>query len=764
MSKFVFFAVFALSVAGARGQTWTEDGDAPALLPGQTTVGTGALTQIIGTLTSGSDADLFAIYIDDEANFSASTVGGTSIDSALYLFDENGNGVTMSEDAGGVQSTITSTFVTTNGVYYLAMSAYDYDPLNPSALEIWNDAPWNLERAPDGPGAPGPLAGWGGSAGGSGNYIIFLTGATFKEQGPPPPTGACCFADGYCQILTVSGCAGLGGTYQGDNTTCDPNPCPPPLMGACCFPTNGCLELTQSFCTANGGTYQGNDTVCWPSPCQPGPPPGEWSDDFDGYANGTILFDINGWTGWDHNPAAAGVVDATQAHSAPHSVAVKGTADAIHPFTGIEGGQWVLTAWQYIPSDLSSMTYYVVNSYYQHGGPYFWTVELHFDPATDQVNDALRDPGANSPLPIIYDQWVEVRIEVNLDTPLGTVWEYYNNQLLFTGNWIVGAVGQLAIANVDLYAPHPEAVYYDDLSLAQLVPPPPINPTRPLFAGVQYGNLPTRTTDLSGFPNVTWNNGFTFELNGAAGRPDGALYLSAGDFNSELYLAPIEGPAVYLCVLDQDVSGLAYGRGRLFGFANYASPMGIYEINPSTGNMTLLASTGSRRFFGLDYNAADGLLYGYDEYGSPSGLCSININTGQITFVAPSVPAGNSAARGLACGYNKVYAVTVYGADYPMYVYDLAQGPGGSWVGFTHPFPDSNATSGAAWVPGPVSGDMDCDGDVDFDDINPFVLALSGQAGYESAYPDCYWRNADCNLDGQVDFDDINAFVALLSQ
>ncbi len=59
-------------------------------------------------------------------------------------------------------------------------------------------------------------------------------------------------------------------------------------------------------------------------------------------------------------------------------------------------------------------------------------------------------------------------------------------------------------------------------------------------------------------------------------------------------------------------------------------------------------------------------------------------------------------------------------------------------------------------------GDMDCDGDVDFDDIDPFVLALSGQSGYEAAYPECIWLNADTDGDGTVSFDDIDPFVALL--
>ncbi len=61
-----------------------------------------------------------------------------------------------------------------------------------------------------------------------------------------------------------------------------------------------------------------------------------------------------------------------------------------------------------------------------------------------------------------------------------------------------------------------------------------------------------------------------------------------------------------------------------------------------------------------------------------------------------------------------------------------------------------------------VRGDINCDGVIDFMDIDAFVLALSDPAGYAAAYPDCNWLSADCNGDGTVDFADINAFVALL--
>jgi hypothetical protein len=60
-------------------------------------------------------------------------------------------------------------------------------------------------------------------------------------------------------------------------------------------------------------------------------------------------------------------------------------------------------------------------------------------------------------------------------------------------------------------------------------------------------------------------------------------------------------------------------------------------------------------------------------------------------------------------------------------------------------------------------GDLNCDGTVDFGDINPFVLALANPAAYATTYPDCDIMLGDVNGDGSVDFGDINPFVALLS-
>jgi len=65
-------------------------------------------------------------------------------------------------------------------------------------------------------------------------------------------------------------------------------------------------------------------------------------------------------------------------------------------------------------------------------------------------------------------------------------------------------------------------------------------------------------------------------------------------------------------------------------------------------------------------------------------------------------------------------------------------------------------------APGPP-GDLNCDGLTSLMDINPFVLAVTNPAGYETAFPTCNLCNADINGDGQVNFGDINPFVRLLA-
>jgi hypothetical protein len=172
---------------------WNEQGDAGDTLATAQIVsvpGGQSLTQINGSVSASGDADLYQIQICNFASFHATTVGGATMDTQLFLFNSTGHGVTSDDDdpgGAGLQSTLTSQFVTSNGIYYLAISSYDNDPIGATTGQaIWNDTPFNVERAPDGPAAAEALGGFDHAASGSGTYSIFLQGTCFV-----PSTSGC---------------------------------------------------------------------------------------------------------------------------------------------------------------------------------------------------------------------------------------------------------------------------------------------------------------------------------------------------------------------------------------------------------------------------------------------------------------------------------------------------------------------------------------------------------------------------------------------
>lgn len=76
---------------------------------------------------------------------------------------------------------------------------------------------------------------------------------------------------------------------------------------------------------------------------------------------------------------------------------------------------------------------------------------------------------------------------------------------------------------------------------------------------------------------------------------------------------------------------------------------------------------------------------------------------------------------------------------------------GGFWAG------------AASTAPPLCPGDLNCDGVVNFDDIDPFVVALGCQGGDPNCWdPTCPWLNGDCNDDQTLNFDDIDPFVGLI--
>lgn len=88
----------------------------------------------------------------------------------------------------------------------------------------------------------------------------------------PTPTGACCSPICECTVLTADECMAQGNSYQGDGTSCIPNPCScPPPTGACCLPDGSCIIASQYDCEGNGGTYLGDRVPCESQSCAPIP-------------------------------------------------------------------------------------------------------------------------------------------------------------------------------------------------------------------------------------------------------------------------------------------------------------------------------------------------------------------------------------------------------------------------------------------------------------------------------------------------------------
>ncbi|MBP7744598.1 MAG: Ig-like domain-containing protein [Phycisphaerae bacterium] len=83
------------------------------------------------------------------------------------------------------------------------------------------------------------------------------------------------------------------------------------------------------------------------------------------------------------------------------------------------------------------------------------------------------------------------------------------------------------------------------------------------------------------------------------------------------------------------------------------------------------------------------------------------------------------------------------------------------------PLPSGDGVPGGAAVATftvTVRGDLNCDGDVDYSDINPFVLYLSNFAAWQPTYPGCPAANGDIDGNGVYpSFGDINPFVTLLT-
>jgi len=198
----------------------------------------------------------------------------------------------------------------------------------------------------------------------------------------------------------------------------------------------------------------------------------QWSDNFDGYANGTQLHGVGGWAGWGLNAAAGALVSNAQSSSAPNSVDINGASDLVQEFAFATSGQWMFSGDVFIPTAYTGDSYFIMMNTYTSagGGNGNWSLQMHFDGVTGMVNNngGSGNVVTETEVPFIRNEWVDFNIMIDLDANTHT--GFYNGSQVVTGAWYL-APGVAAIANIDLFANNATSVYYDNLSL-QAVPEP----------------------------------------------------------------------------------------------------------------------------------------------------------------------------------------------------------------------------------------------------------------------------------------------------
>ena len=127
------------------GTVWFEEGDAGQSVDDHQDVTSGSLTAISGTLSSDTDIDVYAIFINAPANFTASTVGGASFDTMRSLFDINGLGIRSNNDASGTSQSLLDASLDNTTI----VSNDDPDgPLSPGVYFLMINLPRDIRAAP----------------------------------------------------------------------------------------------------------------------------------------------------------------------------------------------------------------------------------------------------------------------------------------------------------------------------------------------------------------------------------------------------------------------------------------------------------------------------------------------------------------------------------------------------------------------------------------------------------------------------------------
>lgn len=342
-----------------------------------------------------------------------------------------------------------------------------------------------------------------------------------------------------------------------------------------------------------------------------------WSDNFDSYPDTSLIEYQGGWTGWWLSGPGPSAVTSTQSNSAPHSGAIITGSDTVYNWDGnhVGGmnepapdcGEWTFTGQVYAPSGGTGKNYVILLHNYNGAGLNTqWAAQVGLNWDSGLIECDCGTDGVQT-APLILDQWVEFRVEVDLDQdPLlatANTHVYYNGVELGVGYpWSMGVFGTdqylepLRIEALDLYpVPGSSTLFWDDLTLTQTA----------------TGNCPVGTNYCASTPFSTGTSTISGSGSGSISAND--LVLSADNLPSQ--------PGIF-------IAGPTQAQIPFFNGFLCINPTGLQRFvnvaNPSGGTITEAVNYATSAAGGL--NASAGSSYQYQRWNRDPAAGGGNAN------------------------------------------------------------------------------------------------------------------------------------------
>lgn len=195
--------------------------------------------------------------------------------------------------------------------------------------------------------------------------------------------------------------------------------------------------------------------------CLSMPAMADYLETFDSYAPGSSIIGQGNWVGWMNSNAPAYVSNA-KSYSPGNSLLLAVGSDVVPKFSGYSSGQWVVEAYTYVASGSTGHANFIIKQFYDDAnGHDNDATSIDWNMGNSQVTMAWATDGG--PQALVYDQWIPIRFEVDLDARL--VKDYYNGG--FLGSYPYGTATEHDIAAFDIwtYGGYSGAVYFDNISI-----------------------------------------------------------------------------------------------------------------------------------------------------------------------------------------------------------------------------------------------------------------------------------------------------------